>query len=291
MNLRTSKKVLVVGIIAIIALGITGCAKEEVVAKVNDKEITKEELYDYMVSQNGAEALDSLISEKIVETEIEKEKIVVSDEEIQKSLDEMTEYYGSEEELNNAIKSFGYTMDDIKKNITTNLQLEKILEPYITITDEQVQAYFEANKESLNQAEQVKASHILVETKEVADEVKTKLDGGADFAELAKEYSTDTSNSATGGALGYFGRGQMVTEFDNAAFSMKIDEISEPIQTKFGFHIIKVEDKKEAKQAVFEDLKDTIKGTLSQEQMGTAYNTWYQEKLAEYEITNNLIEK
>lgn len=291
MNLRTSKKVLVVGIIAIIALGITGCAKEEVVAKVNDKEITKEELYDYMVSQNGAEALDSLISEKIVETEIEKEKIVVSDEEIQKSLDEMTEYYGSEEELNNAIKSFGYTMDDIKKNITTNLQLEKILEPYITITDEQVQAYFEANKESLNQAEQVKASHILVETKEVADEVKTKLDGGADFAELAKEYSTDTSNSATGGALGYFGRGQMVTEFDNAAFSMKIDEISEPIQTKFGFHIIKVEDKKEAKQAVFEDLKDTIKGTLSQEQMGTAYNTWYQEKLAEYEITNNLKEK
>lgn len=290
MNLRTSKKVLVVGIIAIIALGITGCAKEEVVAKVNDKEITKEELYDYMVSQNGAEALDSLISEKIVETEIEKEKIVVSDEEIQKSLDEMTEYYGSEEELNNAIKSFGYTMDDIKKNITTNLQLEKILEPYITITDEQVQAYFEANKESLNQAEQVKASHILVETKEVADEVKTKINGGADFAELAKEYSTDTS-SAKGGALGYFGRGQMVPEFEDAAFSMKVDEISEPIETEYGFHIIKVEDKKEAKQAVFEDLKDTIKGTLSQEQMGTAYNTWYQEKLAEYEITNNLKEK
>ena len=286
-----SKRIKFVFAIVALTLTITGCTKKEIVAKVNNTEITKDELYEQLVKQGGTEALDALIADKIVEAEIEKEKIVISKEEIDKNVDEMKEYYGSQEELDKAIESYGISMDEIKKNITSNLQIKKILEPYIEITDEEMSTYFEANKESFNQKEQVKASHILVETKELADEIKAKLDKGDDFAKLAKEYSTDKSNSESGGELGYFSRGEMEQSFENAAFSMKIGDISNPVQTTFGFHIIKLEDKKEAKQATYEEVKDNIKDAIFQEKMGAAYNTWYQEKLGEYKIENYLTEK
>lgn len=262
---------------------------KEVVAKVNDVEITKDELYNQLVAQNGEAALNALIAEKIMVAEVEAKEITVTDEEIQENINEMTDYYGGEEEMNNALTQYNLTLDDMKENITTNLQLQKVLEPYVEITDEEIQEYFTTNKEYLDQAEEVKASHILVETKETADEVKEKLNGGADFADLAKEYSTDTSNSQSGGSLGYFGKGQMVAEFDEKAFSMKVDEISDPIQTQFGYHIIKVEDHKEAKEATLDEVKEDIRKSIFQDKMGDAYNTWFTEMLEQYEITNNLI--
>lgn len=283
-------KLFILGLLAVSVIGFTGCTQKEVVAKVNDVEITKEELYDQLVAQNGEAALNALISEKILSAEVEAKKITVSDEEIQENIDEMTEYYGGEEEMNNALVQYNLTLDDVKENIVNNLQLQKILEPYIEISDDEIAQYFENNKDYLDQAEEVKASHILVESKEVADEVKEKLDGGADFAELAKEYSTDTSNSQFGGSLGYFGRGEMVPEFEEVAFSMKVDEISEPVETQFGFHIIKVEDHKEAKEATLDESKEDIRKTIFQDKMGDAYNTWYTEMLEEYKITNYLLE-
>ncbi len=283
-------KLFILGLLAVSVIGFTGCTQKEVVAKVNDVEITKEELYDQLVAQNGEAALNALISQKILSAEVEAKKITVSDEEIQENIDEMTEYYGGEEEMNNALVQYNLTLDDVKENIVNNLQLQKILEPYIEISDDEIAQYFENNKDYLDQAEEVKASHILVESKEVADEVKEKLDGGADFAELAKEYSTDTSNSQFGGSLGYFGRGEMVPEFEEVAFSMKVDEISEPVETQFGFHIIKVEDHKEAKEATLDESKEDIRKTIFQDKMGDAYNTWYTEMLEEYKITNYLLE-
>ncbi|TJX13780.1 foldase [Tissierella creatinini] len=289
-NLKVLKGLLI-GLLAVTAIGFTGCTQKEVVAKVNDVEITKEELYAQLVEQNGDAALNSLISEKIMEAEVDAKGITVSDEEIQENIDEMTEYYGGEEEMNNALTQYNLTMDDMKENIINNLQLQKILEPYIKITDEEIKEYFTTNKAYLDQAEEVKASHILVETKESADEVKEKLNGGADFAELAKEYSTDTSNSQNGGSLGFFGKGEMVPEFENVAFALKVDEISEPVQTEYGYHIIKVEDHKEAKEATLEESEDDIRKALIQEKMGEAYNTWYTEMQGQYEITNYLTEK
>ena len=85
--------------------------------------------------------------------------------------------------------------------------------------------------------------------------LRKKLKDGEDFATLAEEYSTDTSNADNGGELGFFPRGKMVAEFEEAAFSMKVDEISDPVKTEHGYHIIHVTDKKEAKEAVFEDQK------------------------------------
>ncbi|WFA09919.1 peptidylprolyl isomerase [Tissierella sp. Yu-01] len=286
MKSRKMKKTLVVAIIMIFTLSITACTQEEIVAKVNDKEITKTEFYDQLVTQSGDQVLNALISEKIIELEIEKQNIELTDEEIEAEFAEMKEYYGGEEEFNDALTYFGYNLEDIKQNIVINLQLEKLLEPYIEITEDEMKNYFDTNKSYLNEEEQVKASHILVETKEEADEVKTKLDGGADFADLAKEYSKDTANSSMGGDLGYFGKGKMVAPFEEVAFALGINEISDPVKTDFGYHIIKVEDHKEAKEAVYEEHKDNIKDSIFQQKMGDAYNEWYQEKVVEYKIIN-----
>lgn len=278
--------------IVITALAI-GCSSnsssdEEIVATVGDMKITKSEFYDELVKQNGTQVLDILVANKIKDAEIEAKDINISDEEIEEDLEKMKEFYGSEEALENDLITYGLTLDDVKNNIKSNLEIELLLEPYIEITDEEMKDYFEANKASFDQVEEVKASHILVETEEEALEVKGKLDDGDDFADLAKEYSSDTANSESGGDLGYFDRNKMVDEFSEAVFAMEIGAISDPVQTNFGYHIIKLDDIVEAKEAVYEENTETIKDIIFQQKAQEAYMVWYAEMLEEYEITSNL---
>lgn len=285
---KRATKLTILAICVLLVVSLTACGDKEIVAKGENINITKDDLYDLLVEQYGEEALNSLIGEKIVEAEIEKQKIKVTDEEIEKQLNDMKEHYGGEEALNEAMAYYGYTMDDLKKNITINIQMKKVLEPYIKITDEEVQAYFNENKDALGQKEQVKASHILVESKELADEIKEKIVAGEDFATLAKEHSTDGGSKESGGELGYFPRGKMVKEFEEAAFSLEKGAISEPIKTTHGYHIIKVEDKKQAKEATLKDSEDVIREALIEKKIPAAYEEWYQKKYEEYKIENLL---
>ena len=117
---------------------------------------------------------------------------------------------------------------------------------------------------------EIDAQHILVEDEETANEVKAKLDDGGDFGELAAEYSIDGSAQSEG-SLGYFTAGRMVPEFEDAAFNMEVDEISDPVQSEFGFHIIKVNDIREIEDAdnmgSLEDEKDNIRRELQLAEM------------------------
>ncbi|MGD6854924.1 peptidylprolyl isomerase [Bacillus infantis] len=263
-------------------------SKEPAVASVGSESIKKEELYSLLVKQYGDEALDALVTDKIIEMEAKKEKITISDKEKEEELKNLKESYGGEEGFKAALEQSGVTEAGIAENIEKYLKTEKLLEPRIDLKEEEIKAYFDENKDQFAQQEQVKASHILVEDEAAAKEIKSKLDKGEEFADLAKEYSTDASNAESGGELGYFGKGEMEAAFEEAAFAMKANEISGPVKTDYGYHIIKVEDKKEAKEAVYEDSKEAAKKALFDERMQTEYYNWLEEKKEEYKIEKNM---
>lgn len=290
---KKSRVLALVAMVLILSVFAGACAKAEddvVVAEVNDLKITKGEFYDYLVEQNGQEVLEALILEKMLELEIKANNVEISDEEIDEEYAKMAEAYGGIEGLKSTLEMYGYTEDSIRKNLKLNLSIEKLMEPMITITDEEVAEYFAENKDDFDVSEQVKASHILVATKEEADEVLGKLNSGESFEDLAKEYSMDTSNASNGGDLGFFGKGAMVKAFEDVAFRLGENEVSEPVETNFGFHIIKVFEKKAAQEATLEDSKEAITEVLKETKMTAAYQTWYTEVQGKYTVKNYLTE-
>ena len=283
--------------VLLLSIALAGCSdggnsagSGDVVAKVGDEEITEADLNDVLVERYGAETLNTMISETIIEKEVDKADIEVSEEEIEEELENMAAQYGGMQGLQMAMQQAGLEEENLKEEIETNIALEKLLEPEMDITDEAMKEYYEENKADFKEEEQVKASHILVETEEEAEEIAGKLEDGEDFAELAKENSIDPGSKEEGGDLGYFAQGQMVKEFNDKAFSMEVDEISEPVETENGFHIILLEDKKEAKTRSFEESKEEIKSTLVQKQLPQIFNEWYAEKIEEYDVENNLVD-
>ncbi|HLU22837.1 MAG TPA: peptidylprolyl isomerase [Bacillaceae bacterium] len=292
MKSKLSTKKFTISVIALVIIGaaiIFGAAfsKRDVVASVNGEKITKDDLYETLTDKYGASAVNALIEEKIIDMEAEKAKIKISDDDIAAEMQNYADSVGGQQALDMFMMQQGITKEDLEKEIVQYLKIEKLIGPKIDVTEEEMKEHFEENKESFNEEEQVQASHILVEDEETAKEVKEKVDAGEDFAELAKEYSTDPGSKDNGGDLGYFGKGKMVKEFEEAAFALEVDGVSDIVKSENGYHIIKVTGKKEAKEAVFEDVKEEIKETLFNKELQTEYPTWLNEKKNEYDIENS----
>ncbi|WP_185805428.1 peptidylprolyl isomerase [Bacillus canaveralius] len=261
---------------------------DDTVATVDGEPIKEAELNKMLVDLYGKQALDSLISNKIVALEAKKQKITVSDKEKEAELKTLMDTYGGKEAFNEQLKMSGISKASIEEEIDMYLLTRKLLKDKIAISEEEMQTYFDENKAQFAEEEQVKARHILVEDQKTAEEVKAKLNAGEDFVALAKEFSTDETNAESGGDLGYFARGDMVPEFEEAAFSLDVDAISEPVKTEHGFHLIQVLDKKAAKEASFEDHKEEIRDLLHDQKFQTEYPTWLEERKKEYKIENYL---
>ncbi len=283
-NIRLYGAVLAILILTVAILA-TACSNaDEVVASVNGEPISKDELYDVLVKQGGQQALEMIIMKKILRMESDKQEIQISEEDVGKEIEEMAEQYGGEEAFNQIMNMYGYDAEDIKEDVKMSLMIEGLIKPRIDISQDEMKEYFDKNMQEFETEEQVEVNHILVETEDTAAEVKSKLDDGADFAELAKEYSTDESTKDFGGALGAVKRGEMVTEFEKAAFSLQEGGISQPVNTEYGYHIIQVKGKIEAQEANFERSKEEIEKILLNNRLQPEFNKWYQEKLGEYEI-------
>lgn len=218
-------------------------AADAVVAKVGSLEIHQSEL-DLAVSnldpqlaqlpddQKKVAALSAAIDVKLLAKD-------ALDEKLQDTADFKTRMaYLQDRELHNAY---------FKKHVVD------------TVTDAEVKARYDKEVAALPKQEEVHARHILVKTEDEAKEVIKELDAGKDFAEVAKEKSTDP-NKSDGGDLGYFQRGRMVKEFDDAAFALPVGTYSKtPVKTDFGYHVIKVEDKRDAPPPPFDQVKDQVK--------------------------------
>ncbi len=157
-----------------------------------------------------------------------------------------------------------------EKDILTQLTINKVLLE-VTVTDEDALNYYNTNKNTFIQQPTISAKHILVDSKELCDKIKNEITlNEITFEDAAIKYSTCPSKEQEGN-LGSFGRGMMVPEFEDAAFSLEINVVSDPVQTQFGYHLIKVEDKNEGKEMLFEEVKEQIVNTLLQEMQQRKY--------------------
>lgn len=153
----------------------------------------------------------------------------------------------------------------------------------VRVSDEDLKEYYESHKDSFKVQPTFTASHILVESEDLANEIKEKIDNDGDFTELAKEYSTCPSKEQ-GGDLGTFQQGQMVKEFENALLENEIGDIVGPVKTQFGYHIINIKDKTEGKVKSFEEAKNEVKQTLLQLKKQQAYIDATDKLQKEYKI-------
>lgn len=166
----------------------------------------------------------------------------------------------AEEAKISATPEYEQQMRYLKRRVLRELYFDKTLKGKIG-EDEAKKIYTEKIAQ-LKPEEEIEARHILVDTEEKAKELHAKIVAGADFAQLAKENSTDTGSKDQGGVLGYFGHGQMVPEFEAAAFKLEKGQVSEPVHTNFGWHIIKVDDRRKKEPPSFAAVKDTILNSL-----------------------------
>ena len=226
--------------------------------------------------------LEGLIEREVLYQESQKAGIKINDEKIDEQLAGIRKRFPSEAEYKTALDKMNLTEDEVKMQISRGLAIRALIEQQISskivVTDAQTKAYYDSNPQMFKQPMQVKASHILIKVDAGADEAKKtearkkietvqeKVKAGGDFAELAKEFSEGPSNTR-GGDLGFFRRGQMVKPFEDAAFTMKANEVSDIIETRFGYHLIKVYEIKPEQNLAYADVKDKLNQRMKQEQV------------------------
>lgn len=244
-------------------------SENKILATVGETEITQDEVQEF-ITHLGPQAgmqFNNPEGMKQITTELVNQELLYLEA---KKLE-----MDKEEEFTNELKK-------VEKNVLKQYAINKLMKE-IEVKDEEVKDFYEKNKEMFKKPEMVKASHILVEAKEKAEEILEKIKGGLGFEEAAKEYSTCPSKDR-GGDLGEFGKGQMVPEFEEVAFKLEKDEISEPVETQFGYHIIKLFDKKEEALSEYEEVEGQIRQQLIAMKQQKAYLDKAEELKKEFKV-------
>ncbi len=185
-----------------------------------------------------------------------------------------------------AQKKIKELVQEVKERVLIESLIKAEILDKVEVTDEEAKKYYDENKTEFEEKEKAQARHILVATEEEALEIRKQLDEGTDFAELATEKSTDKHTGQKGGDLGYFERGRMIAEFEEVCFNLEIGEISDPVKTQFGYHIIKLEDKKEATMKELYEVSEEIKTKLLSGKQREEHQKWLErlEKEAKIKI-------
>ena len=249
----------VVALMVLFVTGVAAAADPDVLARVGNKNITKADI----------EALISFYppnQQAIIRMDPKNEEALLNNYVTIMAVAETARRQGFDKEKN-VRKQIQILSDEhlakgyVQKNVISKVK----------VTDKDVEEYYKNNPKEFEKPETVKARHILIgfkgdmtedqkkELRKKADDVLKKAKRGDDFGQLASEYSDDPGSKTKGGELGYFPRGNMVPEFENAAFNLKPGDISDVIETPYGYHIIKVEDKKAAEMPAFDSIKEQVK--------------------------------
>lgn len=253
----------------------------DAIAIINDKTITTKDLFSRLYKLNGQQVLNQMIDELLVRQEGEKQGIKISNEEVKVEIERLKQQFKDEQAFNNQLSASGMSVEELREQIELQTLTKQLLikEKGIAVTDAEIKAYFEENTDKLKKPEQLRVSHILVETEREAKDVLLALEAGADFSKLAKAKSIDTATKDKGGDTGFFTKGSILPEFESAAFNLKkAGDISGVVKTQLGYHIIRLEERKEPQPAgLTEEIKEKIKAVLLQQKIQTEMPGWIQE--------------
>ena len=273
-------------------------ASENHVAVVNGSPITQQEFEREMIrveqmllskgrhlstpelAEVKRQVLEGLISRELLYQESKKKGIKVEEDAVGEEVKRLKEQFPNETEFRNALDQANLSETAVKHQIRQEMAIQRLIDEQfagqLTVSDKESKTYYDSHTNLFRQPEQVRASHILIkvdpqanesqkaEARQRIEEIQEKLRQGEDFEVLARQYS-ECPSAASGGDLKYFRRGQMVKPFEVVAFSLKPGEVSEIVETRFGYHLIKVTDKKPEETVAYEDVKGKIKEYLRRE--------------------------
>jgi parvulin-like peptidyl-prolyl isomerase len=305
---------LVLLLCALVAVGLAGCGGDEdvpadAVAVVDGTEIARSD-YEALISQAKKsyknqkrefpaagsqefqtlrnQAVQFLVQREQFEQEASDMDVDVTDKQVDARLEQILKQYfgGDKKKYDKQLKEQGLTEAQVRNDVRAQIISEKIFEQVtkdVKVTDADIESYYEKNKTQYSQPESRDVRHILVKTKKQADDLYAQLQGGADFAALAKKFSEDTGSKANGGKL-TISKGQTVAPFDQTAFLLKKNDISKPVKTEFGYHIIQpLSDVKPAKTTPLKDVKESIRQQLQQTKKNEAMTKWVDDLKKDYE--------
>lgn len=290
------KKITLMGLTILISINMVACSSKNV-AKVNDVDISKDaykkteeflyatgyiEKKDENSDEINNDVLSFIIDNEVAYQDAQKQNIKIEDSEVNEKFAQLKDALNTNPLYKEKLEKAGVTEDFLKEQIKKDLAVAKYKENFIKdikISDKEMEAYYNNHKDQFN-VEEVKASQILISTldkdnKEVSKEEKEKLKEKAqgvldkiknneDFANLAKEYSDDKNSGKDGGDLGYFAKSDKNVGFTKEVFKLDTNQVSNLIETPYGYHIVKVTDKRSATKS-FEDSKDDIKAKILNE--------------------------
>ena len=234
------------------------------------------------------QAVQFLVQREQFEQEAENLDVDVTEKQVDARLAQIQKQYfgGDKKKYEKQLKEQGLTDTQVRNDIRAQIVSERIFAKVtkdVKVTDKQIEDYYNKNKAQYSQPESRDVRHILVKTKAQADRLYAQLKAGAAFAALAKQFSEDTGSKANGGKL-TISKGQTVAPFDKEAFALKKNEISKPVKTEFGYHIIQpLSDSKAAKVTPLKDVKESISQQLAQTKKNEAMTKWVDELKKDYE--------
>jgi foldase protein PrsA len=232
--------------------------------------------------QLKASIINYLVQNAVMTQEAAKMKVTVSAKDMDARVKQITEQVGGQKKLDKLLKEQGVTMAQLKEQLKAQMLQEAVkakVDAKVTVTDAEAQKYFDDpdNKSQFVVPDQVTARHVLVKTKAEAEKVKALLEADntdAGWKKVAAEYSTDPGSKDTGGNLGSFDKSRMVEPFADAAFALETNEISDPVKTQYGWHVIEVTGKTPGSNQTFEEAKETIIQTLKYQAASTNWDKW-----------------
>lgn len=278
---------------------------KEIETRYKDEVPSKEDKAAYQ--RFRSQVLDYMATLELIRQRSPILKISVTDQDVQKELDNIKKMVGGDKQFEEALKQQGLKLDQLKRDLRERVLFTKAIEVITKdakVTDAEIKAEYEKRKESFREPETRKARHILFSPRKAgtsdaagqptekewqaalaqAEKVRKEILAGADFGEKAKQYSQDPGTKDLGGDLGIVSPGQMVPEFEKALFALKKGEISQPVRTQYGYHLIQATEVNPAKQRTLEEVKEELRSDLLNERKRKLWDDWLEKNKAELKV-------